>query len=167
MNPRSAAAIALGVAGIWLIVSRIPEIALTLVFSPAEPDGILRWLGPIQFGVVAGCGLALVLLRHRLASWLVPTAQPDLTGSAPELQAAAFSVVGLLLLARGFADGVAQLAMSVANAERASFAQLASPLVQIAVGLALFIGARNLVTVWQSLRTAGQSRSGGDGGGGN
>ena len=157
MNPRNAAEVALGVADIWLIVSRLPDLGVSLAFSPAEPDGLLRWLGVVHFSLVVLCGLGLVLLRRRLASWLVPTQQAQLNGSVPGLQAAAFSVVGLLVLVKGLADFAARLGYRslVANWDR-SVEQFALPLAQIAVGLSVFLGAKGLVGIWQSLRTAGR-----------
>lgn len=157
MNPRTAAEIALGVAGVWLILSRLPELGVSFAFSPAEPDRLLRWVGIVHFGLVAVCGLSLVLLRRPLASWLVPMTEPGFTGSVSGLQAAAFSVVGLLLLAEGLADFLARLAWrSLSLDGTPSIEQFALPLAQIAVGLAVFLGARGLVRIWQSLRTAGR-----------
>jgi hypothetical protein len=164
MNPRNAAEVAFGVAGIWLIVSRMPHILVSLAFSPADPRGIGRWFGLLHFGLVAGCGLGLLLLRHRLASWLVPVPQPALSGSVPGLQAAAFSVVGLLMAAHGLAELLARLATSLPIHERVSFLRFATPLSQLVVGLAVFVGARGLVSIWQSGRTAGQSGHHDDGG---
>ncbi len=149
MNPRTAAEIALGVAGVWLIASRIPEIVLTLTFSPAESDGILRWIGPIQLAVIAACGLGLILLRRRIAAWLVPGSEPDLTGSVPGLQAAAFSVVGVALLARGLSELLAHLALAASGPGRRVLPAFATPLAQIAVGLAIFFGARGLLALWR------------------
>jgi hypothetical protein len=155
MNPRTAAEIALGVAGVWLIASRIPDIVLTSAFSPVDSGGLLRWLGPLQLAVVAACGVGLILLRRRLAAWLVPGSQPDLTGSIPGLQAAAFSVVGVVLLARGLSELLAQLALAASGPGRTVLPAFATPLAQIAVGLAVFFGARGLVAMWRS-RAAGQ-----------
>ena len=155
MNSRHAAEIALGVAGVWLIVSRTPELGLGLVFSPRQPDGSLSWIAIVAVGLVILCGLGLVLLRHRIAAWLVPMPQPDLGGSAAGVQAVAFSVVGVFLLAHGLAGFLAHLAMLVSDTWGSSVERLAPPLAEIAVGLALFVGSRRLAAVWQSLRTAG------------
>jgi hypothetical protein len=164
MNPRNAAEVALGVAGVWLIVSRMPELGLSLVFTPRQPDGSFSWIVLLLIGLVILCGLGLVLLRHRIASWLVPMPQPDLSGSVAGIQAVAFSVVGVFLLAHGFAGLLAQLAMLVSDTWGSSVERLATPLAQVAVGLALFLGARRLATIWQSLRTAGRPTGDRDGG---
>ncbi len=148
MNARNAAEIAFGVAGMWLIVSRIPDMGVSVVFSPDEPGGLLRWLGVVHFAVVFVCGLGLVLLRRRLASWLVPAQPAELNGSVAGLQAAAFSVVGLLLLAEGLADFLARLGYRslLANWDP-SIEQFALPLAQIVIGLGVFLGARTLVRI--------------------
>ena len=164
MNSRNAAEIALGVAGVWLIASRLPELGLSLVFTPRQPDGSLSWILILSVGLVVLCGLGLVLLRHRIASWLVPMPQADLKVSAPGLQAAAFSVIGVFLLAQGLTGFLAQLTISVADVWDSSLERFAAPLAQVAIGLALFLGARRLATVWQSLRSAGLPSGDKDGG---
>ncbi len=87
MNPRNAAAIALGVAGVWLVVSRFPELGVSLVYSAMEPDGSIPWFVLVHVGLVIVCGFGLLLLCHRIATWLVPTCQPDLNDSVAGLQA--------------------------------------------------------------------------------
>ena len=104
--------------------------------------------------VVILCGLGLVLLRHRIAAWLVPVPQPELGSSAAGVQAVAFSVVGVFLLAHGLAGFLAHLAMLVSEAWGSSVELLAAPIAEIAVGAAVFVGSRRLAAVWQSLRTA-------------
>jgi hypothetical protein len=155
MNPRNAAEIALGVAGVWLIVSRLPEFGVSLVAPLWSPDGSVPWFVLVHLGVVIGCGLGLLFLRHRIAAWLVPMPQPDLRASVSGLQAAAFAVVGLFLLGQGLAELLAQLTLSAAEAGGWSLGRFAGSLAQIAVGVGLFLGARGLAGVWQSLRTAG------------
>ena len=51
MNPRSAAEVAFGVAGVWLMVSRIPDFGLNLALWPVGPDGVLHWVGVIHFAL--------------------------------------------------------------------------------------------------------------------
>ncbi len=165
MNPRNAAELALGVAGVWLIVSRMPDLGLSLVFSPGQPDGSLSWIAIVAVGLVILCGLGLVLLRHRIAAWLVPMPQPDIRSSVAGVQAVAFSVVGVFLLAEGLAGFLAHLAMLVSDALGSSVERFAVPLAQVAVGLALFLGARRLAVIWQSLCTAGPPGGDRDGGG--
>jgi hypothetical protein len=157
MNPRNAAEIALGVAGVWLIVSRLPELGVSLVASIKNPNGSVPWFVLVHLGVMIGCGLGLVFLRHRIAAWLVPMPEPDLKESVAGLQAAAFSVVGLFLLAQGLAEFLARLTVSASDPGVSSAERFAGPLAQTLVGLALFLGTRGLVGIWQSLRTAGLS----------
>jgi len=152
VNAREVAEAALGTAGIWLIVSRIPDFGLNVALWPVGPDGVLHWVGVIHFILWLGCGLALILLRRRIASWLVPSAQSELTAPVAGLQAAAFSVVGLVLLARGLADLLGRLVMSVTYPDRMTLEWLAAALAEIAIGLAVFLGARGLVRLWHAIR---------------
>ena len=152
MNAREVAEAALGTAGIWLIVSRIPDFGLNIALWPVGPDGVLHWVGVIHFALWLGCGLALILLRRRIASWLVPSSPSELTAPVAGLQAAAFSVVGLVLLARGLADLLGRLAMSVTYPDRMTVEWLAAALAEIAIGLAVFLGARGLVRLWHAVR---------------
>jgi hypothetical protein len=62
-----------------------------------------------------------------------------------------------VLLARGLSDLLAQLALSTSSDGRALSGGYATPLAQIVVGLALFLGARALAGMWQSLRPAERS----------
>jgi hypothetical protein len=158
MTPRNAAEIALGVIGVWLIVSRVPELGVTVAFYVREPDESIPWFLVVHLGLVIVCGLGLWLLRHRIASWLVPEPQADLSDSVAGLQAAAFSVIGLFMLAEGLAGLLAQLITSVTDVGGSLNGGFAGPLAKIAVGLPLFLGARGLATIWQSLRTAGLPR---------
>ena len=164
MSPRNAAEIALGVAGVWLIVSRSPDLGVSLAYSVIESDGSVPWFVLVHVGLVIMFGLGLVLLRHRIAAWLVPISQPDLSGSVAGLQAAAFSVVGVFLLAQGLAGSLARALGDLFRLPDLSVQPLALPLAQIVVGLAVFLGARSLVNIWQSLRTAGRPNGDGDAG---
>jgi len=152
MNARSAAEVALGVAGIWLMVNRIPEFGLNLALWPVGPDGVLHWVGVIHFALVAICGVGLLLFRRRLAAWLVPMPDPSVTGPVPGLQAAAFSVVGVVLLGYGLADLLGRLAVSLWSPGRIPLDWLAIGIARIAVGLVLFLGARGLARIWRALR---------------
>ena len=152
MNAREVAEAALGTAGIWLIVSRIPDFGLNVALWPVGPDGVLHWVGVIHFMLWLGCGLALILFRRPVASWLVPASPSELTAPVAGLQAAAFSVVGLVLLAHGLADLLGRLAMSVTYPGRMTLEWLAAALAEIAIGLAVFLGARGLVRLWHAIR---------------
>jgi hypothetical protein len=158
VSSRSAAEVALGIAGIWLMVSRIPEFGTNLALWPVGPDGTLHWVGVVHFTLVVACGLGLLLLRRSIAARLVPEQQPDLTDSVPALQAAAFSVIGVVLLARGLADVLGRLVMAVSYSGPISMSWFAPGLAQVIVGLALFLGARGLVSVWHWVRRTARPR---------
>jgi hypothetical protein len=134
------------------VVSRIPEFGTSVALWPVGPDGTLHWVGVIHFTLVLTCGLGLFLLRRRIAARLAPADPGELTGSVPELQAAGFSVIGVVLLARGLADGLGQLTMALVYSGPISLSWFAPAVAQVIVGLALFLGARGLVRVWHSVR---------------
>jgi hypothetical protein len=152
MNSRQAAEIALGVAGIWLIVSRIPDFGTSLALWPFGPDGALHWVGVIHFALVAGSGFGLLLCRRRLAAWLVSPEVSNLDAPVAGLQAAAFSVVGVILLAEGLANLLGRLVMALPSWAGVSFTWLAVALAQVVVGLALFLGAGRLARIGQRSR---------------
>jgi hypothetical protein len=151
MSHRSGAEVALGIAGIWLMVSRIPELGLNLALWPVGPDGVLHWVGVIHFALVAVCGLGLLLLRRRVAAWLVPVPDPVVETPVAGLQAAAFSVVGVILLGYGLAELLGRLAVSLWSPGHIPFDWLAISIAQIGVGLALFLGAGGLARLWRLL----------------
>ena len=152
MNMRKAAEVAFGVVGVWLIVGSIPAFVFTLTFPPADQSGQLRGMVFVQLGLVLLCGLGLVLLRRRLAAWLVPSGDAVLESSTSGLQAAAYSVIAVLSFTRGLRDLIAQLVLGgQALGEADAWRQFVPPVAQIVVGLALFFGARRLVLFWQAL----------------
>ncbi|MFL5449858.1 MAG: hypothetical protein ACJ8A6_09155 [Gemmatimonadales bacterium] len=157
MNPRSAAEVAFGVAGIWLMVSRIPDFGLNLALWPVGPDGVLHWVGVIHFALVVICGAGLLRFRRVLAAWLVPMADPDVVGPVAGLQAAAFSIVGVVLLARGLAELLGRLAVSLGSPGHIPLDWLAISIAQITIGLLLFLGARGLAQIWRGLRERGSA----------
>jgi hypothetical protein len=154
MNPRSVAEVAFGVAGVWLMVSRIPDFGLNLALWPVGPDGVLHWVGVIHFALVVICGIGLLRFRRALAGWLVPMPEPDAGDSVAGLQAAAFSIVGVVLLAQGLAELLGRLAVSLGSPGHIPLNWLAIAMAQIAVGLLLFLGARGLAQIWRALRRA-------------
>ena len=154
MNSRHGAEIALGVAGVWLIASRLPEIVMTVVISLTQRNDGQRWMAMAAVGLTILCAAGLVLLRHRIAAWLVPTPQPVSGGTATGTQAIAFSVLAVFLVARGVTHFLG-LAMSRSDAGVWQIERLATTVVEIAIGVALFVGSRRLAATWESLRTVG------------
>src|SRR3954469_6585076 len=152
MNPRSAAEVAFGVAGIWLMVSRIPDFGLNLALWPVGPDGVLHWVGVIHFSLIVVCGFGLLRFRRALAAWLVPTAEPEVAAPIAGLQATAFSIVGGVLLAHGVAELLGRLAVSLWSPGHIPLDWLSIAIAQVIVGLLLFLGARGLAHIWRALR---------------
>lgn len=159
MNQRQLASVCFGVGGIFLMVSRLPEIviyvAMLTQWSPFVADQTNpvseRSIAIIGLGgmlLVLLLGLGLVLLRDALATRLFPSGTQSMNGS--EIQAVAFSVLGGYFAIHGVAK-VYQLGRLnwVAAAE-------------LALGLGLFLGSRGLARVWAQLHSA-TSNSGASG----
>jgi len=152
MNPRPAAEVAFGVAGLWLMVSRIPDFGLNLALWPVGPDGVLHWVGVIHFALIVVCGVGLLRFRRALAAWLVPVSEPGVTGPVAGLQAAAFAVVGVVLLTHGLAELLGRVAVSLLSPGHIPLDWLAIAIAQVLIGLLLFLGARGLAHIWRALR---------------
>ena len=155
MNSRQAAEIALGVAGVWLIASRTLQAGFSLVVGLTQPWGALSWAPIAYVGLALLCGLGLVMLRHRIAAWLVPTPQPIPGGVATDAQAIAFSVLAVYLVAHGLSGVAGGLPLLRSYVVSGPIERLAAPLAEIIVGVALFVGSRRLAATWESLRTVG------------
>ena len=143
MTLRNATETALGLAGVWLIVSRLPDLLVSLVFAPDQALFVLA-----DVGLMAACGVGLMVYRRRLARWLAPADEPESTYSVAVLQTAAISVIGVLLAVSGLSTILAQFVVSVAD-WRWPLDTYSRSLIKLAIGLALFLGARRLVTWWQ------------------
>jgi uncharacterized iron-regulated membrane protein len=143
MTLRNATETALGLAGLWLIVSRVPDLLVSLVFAQDQLFLVLA-----DFGLMVACGSGLLVYRRRLAQWLAPADEPDRPDSAAALQTAAIWVIGVLLALSGLSAILSQLVVSVAD-WRWPLGIYSRSLIRLAIGLALFFGARRLVTFWQ------------------
>ena len=146
MTLRNATETALGLAGVWLMVSRFPDLLVSLVFTQGQASELLFVLADL--GLIAACGLGLLVYRRRLARWLAPEAELEITDPVAVLLAAAISVIGVVLAVSGLSAILAQLVVSVGD-WRWPLGLYSRSLVKLAIGLALFLGARRLVILWQ------------------
>jgi hypothetical protein len=128
-------------------------------------DALLFWMGPYVLSL--GAGLLLLLFADRLAPRVLPAPAAGDGGAAPaalvrtsgpELQAIAFSVVGLLLVVWS-AKSLALLAWALYRAEpgvsfpNAEWGKHAMEfVVECGLGVWLFFGSKQLARFWQRLR---------------
>jgi len=156
MTSRSAAAIAFGVLGVYLVAGNIPEIVVATQMkvqdSPFAQAHWFPYLGPV---ISTACGVGLLVFRHALATLLAPASESTDEGSGiPGLQAAAIAVIGVFF----FAGGLQLFIAEELTKEGVGFQRTAQSVTELAIGAALFLGARGIVVVWQKLRTAGRSK---------
>ena len=169
MNQRSLAEVLLAVAGVYLIVARIPDlgigVAVFLHRDESWPDSIytsiletFSFVVPILSSIV---GALLLILRQRIAGLLFPAAvSPPLGFSIAELQGALFAVIGAYLAVRGMAQIVqGVLALEPQTSVLSLWPSNVGSVFQSAAGIALFFGARGLAGVWFASRHAGRTRS--------
>jgi hypothetical protein len=146
MNQRQFASVLFAVTGIYIAVSRIPEFAIHAAFfyqfgsggDVAGGETLLTGAALTATIVTAGIGVALILLRDRLARRLFPTDTAPL--EVRGLQTAAFSVIGVYFAVQG----ISRLPWS---------GQVGwSAIVQVVLGVALFLGARGLSRLWLQIQ---------------
>jgi hypothetical protein len=142
--------------GVYLVASNIApailSVAMDLQGSVAPQQ--FRWFATIGAVVHFACGVAIFILRGPLAAMLSPATEAAEEGNGTGgAQAAAIAVIGVFFFANGLH---AFLADELENSHH-MFQRTTRPWVEMAVGAALFLGARGIVVVWQKLRTAGRS----------
>ncbi len=160
------ATLALRLVGIYLLIqclSLFPSLGLGLVFGqPWAVGGISIYFAGFTafYGV---CGILFLIYAPRWGRFLLPGGEAQMKSSPTggDLQAVAFSVVGLCLAVWGVRDlitvasgGYPPPAYAAANH---SWPYVA-PAAQLAIGIALFLGARGLSAFWYRLRTTSYGR---------
>ncbi|MDR5858075.1 hypothetical protein FZZ93_01785 [Halomonas eurihalina] len=150
-HARQLAEVLLAVLGIWLVVRRMPDYAVSLYVmwlnsalgQAADGPNILV-LHSVHVLVSVLLGLALILARKPLAAWLSP-ASTDVSASTETLVAAGVAVVGIHYLA----DGAITLGTQMASANHAILWQGG---VSVVIGIALFAFSVGLGRLWGLLR---------------
>jgi amino acid transporter len=152
MNQRELASVLFAVLGVFIAASRGPEIVVHLASLTQADSGQSREAGfqtilsiaALAASVLAVLiGISLVFFRDRMASRLFASGTGQLEAS--RIQAVAFSVLGCYFVVHGLAR--------LLNAVR--FEQLDwLGIVQLALGVGLFLGANGLARVWSRISSA-------------
>jgi len=156
MNQRQFASVLFAAVGVFIAGTRVPELfilfGLLAESSPAteSPVGSVSQRQTLTIALTGSLlatlvGGALILFRHRLADRLFAAGTRPL--EARDAQAVALSVLGCYFAVHGISR--------VGAGGRFDW----SAAVQLALGLALFFGARALSGLWLLSRSAGGSRS--------
>jgi hypothetical protein len=152
MNRKDLASVLFGVAGVFVVGTRLSEALLYLPFITGAAawsgESVIMYAGVTSSILVLCVGAALAVFRGSLAMWLFPeSAVPDSVPPTGDLQAVGFSIVGLYFLIRGLSGVVS----SWGRTDLQSYALLL-------FGLGAFLGARGLSNAWQLLRSTGRAK---------
>jgi hypothetical protein len=156
MNQRQFASVLFAVVGVFIAITRLPEliihVGLLVQPSPAtaSPFGAVSQHHMSTIGLIASlvailAGSGLILLRHSLADRLFTAGTQSL--NAREAQAVALSVVGCYFAVQG----ISRFGWAV------QFNWTAA--IELVLGVALFFGASGLSGLWMLSRSAGRPRT--------
>jgi hypothetical protein len=158
------ATVALRLVAIYLLVQGlelVPMLAMFLYTGMSFPAPGSFYL-IISGGIYIGGGVLLMVFAPLGGRLLLPpgkSIESRPTGS--DLQAVAFSVVGVVLAARAV-GGITIVYVGGQGAwqiyGKEGWLAYLGPMVQLALGIALFLGARSLSAFWHKLRSTSYAR---------
>lgn len=157
------AVIALRLIGLYLLLQCV---LLGIMFVPGMFTSFsgsqLTWLelaAPLGFyaGMV-GVGICLIVFSEGMGRRLLPRGGGAPSAGAPDgaaWQAIAFAVVGVYLVASTLPQLVTNTLYSIRDETDYMQPQMLSDLLEITLGVLLFLQARGLARFWHKLRSAG------------
>jgi hypothetical protein len=169
MNNRSVASLSLKLLGIYAIILALPHSQMLLYLTQSvhgrsnSPLMIAGYLAPFLLLIVTG--VTLISFSAKLSGLLVSTSdsQPKPEASGTDIQAIAFSIAGVIITSQAIPK-ITQIVTNISllnnkglesMAEQAiaqAWARGLGLVVQLAIGLWLFFGARGLAHMWQRLQ---------------
>ena len=157
MTQRQLASALFAVVGLFIAINWFPQVVLAIgLYGPMEPNAdqqppaayaITLFVGSL---IAVLLGLTLVVLRERLAQRLFAADTGAFAGR--ELQAVALSVLGCY-----FAIGAIARLVTVSRFSVSRIQWFA--VVELALGVGLFFGARGIARFWAAARSARFSSS--------
>lgn len=153
------AALAVRLMGIYLVIAALPMLGYLLetVASSARTQGdLLAYV--LYEAVLIAMGLLMIIKAATIGSWILPRSTmnahvPPASGSPQELQAVAFSVVSVVLIAFSF-PGLVAFVAAYASGTKQPLYSLIHPSVEFIIGLLLFFEGKRLARYWQGLPLA-------------
>lgn len=158
--------LALRLAGVWLIdlaLKGVWSVAFQLEYSSARGSPSTLWNAIANSAAHAILGVVLLVAGGRLAARMFPSSAPQ-KSLASELQAVAFSILGLVLVVRALPAVLSGFTTSgewfddgdvVTLAEPVPWPAIVASLVRLTLGIALFVGGGLLSRAWRWARSAG------------
>ena len=156
---RSLVSALIGLLGLWLVFRQVPDYASSLIIALSGREEIpadLLSLYGVHFAVTAVFGVVLILLRGRLARWLVP-AESVTSFEGRSLIAIGVAVVGVYFVALG-AISLGESFAVEQTTNRSNPYLFWRGIIAVGVGLFLFVGSVRISRLWALL--AGLRRAG-------
>jgi hypothetical protein len=116
MGPRAAAETAFLVLGVYLTATAVPMLVVAVagaLMTKSDAGGALPWFGSIGYAASALVGGGVVAFRTSLVDLLTISPSEDRGPATNAVQAAAFSVIGVLFLAGGASGLLKQVGLAV------------------------------------------------------
>ena len=155
--------LALKIAGIYCLLQTPPFFSYLFMYSFGPGRNTLGYvgIGLTGLGGYGGAGILLLSMARRWGPRLLsgsPQAYSDLPVKAQALQEVAFSVLGLFAMVQALPQLIAPLAELFM---RGRFAygdygyRFGPAIVELLLGIALFLGGKGAARIWHKLRTGG------------
>ncbi|NOY80113.1 MAG: hypothetical protein GXP31_03815 [Kiritimatiellaeota bacterium] len=179
MTERKLAHVVLRLTGVWLLVTWLGSVAMflaplhmaqsALAAAGSGPllNRLMIWFGLIGPYLAAGACIAIVIWSPKVAAWLFPEDRElrvESWADTPEtLLALGFCCIGVGLALKALPTLASSVYEQVTLASSVSLdvrtrthlqARIVGPSAQFLVGIALFLGARGLSSLWFRLRSA-------------
>jgi hypothetical protein len=170
---RAFAMVSLRILGIYFLVESVlslqnlaPIFAETDITGKEHPMFLLASLSATLILLISGT--SLILFAAKISTYMLGTSQTDHIESSetlPDLQPILFSAVGALIVAGGIQRsflGVSYLVNLIAENQKGLFppkvvrdawVTIILSLIQLLLGVGLFVGGRGLSSLWRRLRT--------------
>lgn len=175
MTKREVGALAFTVMGVYALILAVNDVSFifgSVINAVGSPIGISTVLiivaltGPMLLRIAIG--IILILYRDAFSGKLFPGG-PDMIAvhaSTKDVQAVAFSVVGILLIVQALPD-IGAIAMNISYRARevepstsvrhGMWIKGAMMVVKLVLGISLFFGGRSLSNYWHMLRNYGHT----------
>lgn len=158
------AALAVRLLGIYMVVVGLPAIGYVVgsLFGPLRLNRQLEFYLIYEIIFLGGGGF-MVAKAAMIGGWLLPRAtlnpqMPSASGSPQELQAVAFSIVGLVLAVSACPTLISLLVEALATPHPNLLQSLPTG-VEFVLGVLLFFRGKRLARYWQALPAAPMTRN--------
>jgi hypothetical protein len=156
--------IALQLVGVYCFVLGLPMLAMMATWAGVTGQAYVSLLGAfIPLAAYVVMGVLLIRFAPRISLWLFRDnvarvmAGSVTAGSGAYIQAIAFSVVGVLLMANAAPTIISLIwtALMDRGLRFEGYGLFVEPVMRFLLGLALFLQSKGLALLWHKIRTGG------------